>query len=54
MKRMNFPERKETRRVEAQVRNEDWAKLSTSEKLAELDRRLGVGQGATKQREKLG
>lgn len=44
---------KELKRVEGQERNEEWAKLSKAEKLASLDRRLGKGVGAKRQREKL-
>jgi hypothetical protein len=45
---------KEQRRIEGEVRNEAWRKLSTSEKLADLDRRLGKGVGARRQRKLLG
>jgi len=45
---------KEQKRIEGQVRNEAWRALSTSEKLADLDRRLGKGQGARRQRKLLG
>ena len=39
---------KETKRLEAEVRNEDWASLSPKKQLASLDRRLGKGVGAKK------
>jgi hypothetical protein len=41
------------RKIEAVARQEAWAKLSTAEKIASLDRRLGKGVGAVKQRAKL-
>jgi len=44
---------KEQKRVEGQVRNETWAKLSPAEKLADLDRRLGKSVGAARQRKLL-
>lgn len=40
----------EQKRIEGEVRNEAWRKLTTSEKLADLDRRLGKGIGARRQR----
>jgi hypothetical protein len=42
-------EQEEMRRV----RNAVWRKLSPRQQLAELDRRLGEGIGATKQRAKI-
>ena len=39
---------------EGLARNEAWAKLSSVEKIASLDRRLGKGMGAKRQRTKLG
>lgn len=41
------------RREEAVVRQAEWAKLSPAEQVAELDRRLGMGIGAVKQRARL-
>lgn len=43
---------REERRVEGEARNLKWRALTVSEKLASLDRRLGKGVGAKKQREK--
>lgn len=43
----------ETRRVENDERVEFWRSLTTAEKLASLDKRLGVGVGAKRQRAKL-
>lgn len=44
----------EERRKEGAARNEKWAKLSKADKLSILDHRLGIGQGASRQRKKLG
>ena len=44
---------KETRRADAIARNDAWSKLSTEQKIAELDKRLGVDVGAKKQRKRL-
>lgn len=44
---------KEVRIEEGQERNKRWAALSTAQKIAELDRRLGSGLGARRQRRKL-
>lgn len=41
------------RRIEAVARQEEWANLSPAEQLAELDRRLGKGVGAKKQRARI-
>jgi len=41
------------RRIDAEVRQEEWAKLTPQQQLAELDSRLGKGIGAKKQRAKL-
>lgn len=51
----NNPQRryKEERRREGEDRNEAWRKLSTAQKLASLDQRLGPGVGAERQRRKL-
>lgn len=46
-------DRREERRREAQERNEAWRKLSAAEKLRALDRRLGAGVGAKRQRKAL-
>ena len=42
------------RAEEGAVRNAAWAALSVAEKLASLDRRLGKGMGAVRQRRLLG
>ena len=47
---MNTKQIKET---EAIVRNEAWAKLTPEQQLADLDRRLGKGIGAKKQRARI-
>jgi hypothetical protein len=47
------PDNYEIRKREADERREAWNALKPAEKLAILDRRLGVGIGATKQRAKL-
>lgn len=44
---------KKQRRVEAEARQAVHDKLSTSEKIAELDRVLGKGQGASRERARL-
>lgn len=41
------------KRAEAVERNESWADLSPKQQLADLDRRLGKGEGAKKQRAKI-
>ena len=43
----------ETKQTEAIVRNEAWAKLTYEQQLADLDRRLGKGIGAKKQRARI-
>ena len=43
----------ERKRREADERNASWAAMSTADKLAELDARLGYGMGAVKQRTRL-
>lgn len=43
-------ENKQDRIVEGEVRNAAWRKLSPQEQLAEIDRRLGKGVGAKRQR----
>ena len=44
---------KETRHKEATIRNEAWAKLTYEQQLEDLDRRLGKGIGAKKQRTRI-
>ena len=45
--------RREKRNKEAVERNTRWDAMTPSQKLAELDTRLGIGVGAKKQREQL-
>lgn len=47
------PVRIDERRAEAKERAEAWSKLTTQQKLAALDRRLGKDVGAKKQRAKI-
>ena len=54
MSKRSWLSHKEERRREGAIRNERWAALSAAQKLAELDRRLGLGIGAKRQRAKLG
>jgi len=49
----NRSDLKEFRRKLAESRNDAWNKLSTEAKIADLDKRLGVGAGAERQRAKL-
>ena len=44
---------KETRQAEAEVRQEDRAKRTPSEQIAKLDKKLGEGSGAKKERKRL-
>ena len=44
---------KQIKQTEAIVRNEAWAKLTPEQQLADLDRRLGKGIGAKKQRARI-
>ena len=44
---------KQIKQTEARVRNEAWAKLTYEQQLADLDRRLGQGIGAKKQRARI-
>ena len=44
---------KQIKQTEAAVRNEAWAKLTYEQQLADLDKRLGKGIGAKKQRAKI-
>ena len=46
-------DRQSARRVAAHLRNTRWAALTPAQQLAELDKRLGVGVGAKKQRARL-
>ena len=52
-KRMNMPHRREQRRQDAAERAEKRAELSASQQIAILDKRLGKGKGATKERKRL-
>ncbi len=47
------PDQSAQKRQEATDRNDAWAALSVSKQIADLDRRLGKGQGARKQRARL-
>ena len=44
---------KQTKQTEAIVRNEAWVKLTYEQQLADLDKRLGKGIGAKKQRARI-
>lgn len=44
---------KQRKREEAEARNSAWRALSPKEQLASLDRRLGKGVGAVKQRARI-
>jgi hypothetical protein len=44
---------RERRIIEGTERNAHWANLTPAQKINELDRRLGKGVGAKRQREKL-
>ena len=44
---------KERLRIDAELRQEERNKRSAKEQIAELDRRLGVGVGATRERRRL-
>lgn len=46
-------DRKYLRRKEAVMRQETWTELTHSQKLTELDNRLGKGIGAKKQRARI-
>jgi len=46
-------EREKARRLDVQASQKAWRALSATEQLAALDRRLGVGVGAKKQRARL-
>ncbi len=45
---------REQRRLAGVVRNAAWQALTTAQKVASLDARLGAGIGAVRQRTKLG
>ena len=47
------PDRTAEKKAEAKARNDAWAELSPAKQLADLDRRLGKGVGAIKQRARL-
>jgi hypothetical protein len=47
------PDRAVAKRDDANVRNEAWRELSPERQLRELDRRLGRGVGAARQRTRL-
>ena len=44
---------KQIKQTEAAVRNEAWAKLTYEQQLEDLDKRLGKGIGAKKQRTRI-
>ena len=44
---------KQIKQTEATVRNEAWVKLTYEQQLADLDKRLGKGIGAKKQRARI-
>lgn len=46
-------ERRRVRRLRAEARNLKWSELSDVEQAKQLDRRHGVGKGATRQRKRL-
>jgi len=50
---MNMPHRKNLRREEGNERDAETAKLSPQQRLERLDRRLGEGVGAVKERARL-
>ncbi len=47
------PDRIELKREEAHTRNTMWAQLTSAEQERELDRRLGPGAGAKRQRARI-
>lgn len=53
MKTTNFPGQVEKRQREATKRRETWSQLTPKQQLDALDARLGTGEGAKRQREKL-
>jgi len=50
MARRHSREISDARRTKAQSLQEEWAKLTPVQQLAALDKRLGAGEGAKKQR----
>lgn len=50
---MRYQKRYEKKVQQGIERNEAWRKLTPAQKIADLDRRLGPGLGATRQRKKL-
>jgi len=50
---VNSPERKDQRRKDAQVRAEQRGLLTPQQQIDRLDKRLGAGVGAKKERAKL-
>lgn len=50
---MNFPERSKLRKEASDKRQEERRKLTPTQQLQELDKRLGKGNGAKKERSKL-
>ncbi len=54
MNSANFPERKTRKRAEATARQEAYNKLSPAQKLERLDSMFGPGQGAQRERKRLG
>lgn len=53
MKRMNFDGRRDARRIDAETRQMGRDSLTAEEQLRVLDRRLGEGTGAEKERARL-
>ena len=53
MKRKNFERRKEAKREGAKKRQEERDKRTNDQQLEVLDRKLGKGQGARKERARL-
>lgn len=47
------PDRSESRKQNADASNQTWRAMSPKDQLAELDKRLGRGMGAAKQRARL-
>lgn len=50
MRSENFPGNKERKRIEGKARQDAYDKLTIEQKIKLLDERLGVGQGAVRQR----
>jgi ribosomal protein S12 methylthiotransferase accessory factor YcaO len=50
---MKRAERLKQKRERAEKQQAQWSSLSIQQQIADLDRRLGKGQGATKQRARL-